>query len=109
MGIGFLKKKEAEELESDQEFSQNKELRKLKKSELLEIMLKQGEEIDSLRARVKELEAEVAEKQAEMERHEFEIKKFGSIAEASLQVTNIFQEAEKAAKIYLENLRRRYG
>lgn len=109
MSIGFLKKKEAEELESGQEFSQNKELRKLKKSELLEIMLKQGEEIDSLRARVKELEAEVAEKQAEMERHEFEIKKFGSIAEASLQVTNIFQEAEKAAKIYLENLRRRYG
>lgn len=109
MNIGFSKKKEAEELESGQEFSQNKELRKLKKSELLEIMLKQGEEIDSLRARVKELEAEVAEKQAEMERHEFEIKKFGSIAEASLQVTNIFQEAEKAAKIYLENLRRRYG
>ena len=98
MSIGFLKKKEAEELESGQEFSQNKELRKLKKSELLEIMLKQGEEIDSLRARVKELEAEVAEKQAEMERHEFEIKKFGSIAEASLQVTNIFQEAEKAAR-----------
>lgn len=109
MGIGFLKKNEAEELNSGLEFSQNKELRKLKKSELLEIMLKQGEEIDSLRARVKELEAEVAEKQAEMERHEFEIKKFGSIAEASLQVTNIFQEAEKAAKIYLENLRRRYG
>ena len=109
MGIGFLKKNEAEELDSGLEFSQNKELRKLKKSELLEIMLKQGEEIDNLRARVKELEAEVAEKQAEMERHEFEIKKFGSIAEASLQVTNIFQEAEKAAKIYLENLRRRYG
>lgn len=109
MGIGFLKKNEAEELDSGLEFSQNKELRKLKKSELLEIMLKQGEEIDSLRARVKELEAEVAEKQEEMERHEFEIKKFGSIAEASLQVTNIFQEAEKAAKIYLENLRRRYG
>ena len=109
MNIDFLKKKEAEALESGQEFSQNKDLRKLKKSELLEIMLKQGEEIDSLRARVKELEAEVAEKQAEMERHEFEIKKFGSIAEASLQVTNIFQEAEKAAKIYLENLRRRYG
>lgn len=109
MGIGFLKKNEAEELDSGLEFSQNKELRKLKKSELLEIMLKQGEEIDRLRARVEELETEVAEKEAEMERHEFEIQKFGSIAEASLQVTDIFQEAEKAARIYLENLRRRYG
>lgn len=73
------------------------ELLKLKKRELLEIMLQQGEEIDRLRARVEELE-----------KYEFEIEKFGSIAEASLQVTNIFEEAEKAAKIYLENLRRRY-
>ncbi len=83
-------------------------LLKLKKRELLEIMLKQGEEIDNLRARVAELEDEVAAKEAELEKHEFEIEKLGSIAEASLQVTDIFQEAEKAAKIYLENLRRRY-
>lgn len=109
MSIGFSKKKETEEIDSAEEIFQTKELRKMKKTELLEIMLKQGEEIDRLRARVEELEAEVAEKEAEMERHEFEIQKFGSIAEASLQVTNIFQEAEKAAKIYLENLRRRYG
>ena len=109
MSIGFAKKKETEEIDSAEEIFQTKELRKMKKTELLEIMLKQGEEIDRLRARVEELEAEVAEKEAEMERHEFEIKKFGSIAEASLQVTDIFQEAEKAARIYLENLRRRYG
>ena len=109
MSIGFSKKKETEEIDSAEEIFQTKELRKMKKTELLEIMLKQGEEIDRLRARVEELEAEVAEKEAEMERHEFEIQKFGSIAEASLQVTDIFQEAEKAARIYLENLRRRYG
>ena len=72
-------------------------------------MLKQGEEIDTLRARIEELEAEVAAKEAELQKHEFDIQKLGSIAEASLQVTNIFEEAEKAAKIYLENLRRRYG
>lgn len=109
MSIGFSKKKETEEIDSAEEIFQTKELRKMKKTELLEIMLKQGEEIDRLRARVEELETEVAEKEAEMERHEFEIQKFGSIAEASLQVTDIFQEAEKAARIYLENLRRRYG
>ena len=87
----------------------NKDLLKLKKRELLEIMLKQGEEIDNLRARITELENEVAAKEAELQRHDFEIQEFGSIAEASLQVTNIFEEAEKAAKIYIENLRRRYG
>lgn len=87
----------------------NKDLLKLKKRELLEIMLKQGEEIDNLRARITELENEVAAKEAELQKHDFEIQKIGSIAEASLQVTNIFEEAEKAAKIYIENLRRRYG
>ena len=77
------------------------ELLKLKKRELLEIMLKQGEEIDALRNRVAELEAQ-------LNKREFDLQKVGSIAQASLQVTNIFEEAEKAAKIYLENIRRQY-
>ena len=77
------------------------QLQKLKKKEILEIMLRQGEEIDALRTRVAELEAELAKR-------DFEMEKVGSIAEASLRVTDIFEEAEKAAKIYLENIRRRY-
>lgn len=76
-------------------------LDKLKKKELLEIMLAQGEEIDALRARVTELEAQLADR-------ELQFQNIGSIAEASLQVTDIFKEAEKAAAIYLENIRRRY-
>ncbi len=76
-------------------------LDKLKKKELLEIMLAQGEEIDALRARVAELEAQLEDRQLQFQ-------KVGSIAEASLQVTDIFKEAEKAAAIYLENIRRRY-
>lgn len=76
------------------------DLSKLKKRELLEIMLAQGKEIDSLRERVAELEAQLASR-------EFEFSKIGSIAEASLAVTDIFKEAEKAANIYIENIRRR--
>ena len=74
------------------------DLSKLKKRDLLEIMLRQGEEIDSLRAQVADLEAK-------LEDREFAINKAGSIAEASLAVTDIFKEAEKAAMIYLENIR----
>ena len=76
------------------------DLSKLKKHDLLEIMLAQSKEIDSLRERVAELEAQ-------LESREFEFSKIGSIAEASLAVTNIFKEAEKAAVIYIENIRRR--
>ena len=76
------------------------DLSKLKKHDLLEIMLAQSKEIDNLRDRVAELEAQ-------LEVREFEFNKIGSIAEASLAVTNIFKEAEKAAVIYIENIRRR--
>ena len=111
MAIDFKKKINKTEKPSDgvSAGSGSPELTKLKKREILEIMLKQGEEIDNLRARIAELENELASKEAELAKHEFEIQKFGSIAEASLQVTDIFKEAEKAARIYLENLRRRYG
>lgn len=75
------------------------ELAKLKKKDLLEIMLRQGEEIDALRARVADLEARLADR-------EFTISKAGSIAEASLALTGIFEEAQKAAELYIFNLER---
>ena len=85
---------------STSDAGEQRDLSKLKKKELLEILLKQGEEIDRLREQVAELEARLADR-------EFDFDKVGSIAEASLAVTDIFKEAEKAAKIYLENIRRR--
>ena len=87
--------------ESSEEDSEGYNLSRMKKKELLEIMLAQGKEIDALRARVAELESQLANR-------EFEFSKIGSIAEASLAVTNIFKEAEEAARIYLENIRRSY-
>lgn len=76
------------------------DLSKLKKHELLEIMLAQSKEIDRLRDKVADLESQLANR-------EFEFSKIGSIAEASLAVTDIFKEAERAAVIYIENIRRR--
>ena len=76
-----------------------KELLKLKKSELLEIMLAQSKEIDSLRAQLEEANAELRDKRIAIEES-------GSIAEASLKLTKIFEEAQKAADLYLENVKR---
>ena len=64
-------------------------------------MLAQGKEIDRLRAQVYDLEKQLAD-------HNFQFSQIGSIAEASLAVTKIFEEAEKAAKIYLYNIRRQH-
>lgn len=76
------------------------DLARLKKKDLLEIMLKQGEEIDKLREQVADLQARLDDRYIEMD-------KLGSIAEASLALTKVFEEADKAARIYLENIRRR--
>ena len=75
------------------------DLSKLSKKDLLEIMLKQGEEIDALRAEVQELKDK-------LEAREIDINRVGSLAEASLAVTEIFKEADKAAMTYLTNLKR---
>ena len=75
------------------------DLSRLKKRDLLEIMLRQGEEIDALRLRIAELERALADQTVQFDR-------IGSLAEASLQITKVFEEADKAAKIYLENVRR---
>ena len=61
-------------------------------------MLRQSEEIDSLRAEVNSLKAQLNDRDLKFNR-------IGSIAEASLAVTKIFEEAEKAAVLYLENIR----
>ena len=87
----FNKKKKEESFEND--------LAKLKKKDLLEIMLKQGEEIDALRAQVADL-------QKQLDSRQFELSRIGSIAEASLVVTNVFEEAQKAALVYLQNVKR---
>ena len=96
--MSILKKKEDK---ANKKENGDKDLTKLKKKEILEIMVRQGEEIDRLNARIAELEKE-------LEENKIEIDKVGSIAEASLAVTKVFEEADKAARIYLENVRRKY-
>ena len=79
-----------------------KELLKLKRSEMLEIMLAQSREIDKLRKELKETKAQLEDRR-------IKIRNAGSLAEASLQLTNIFAEAQKAADLYVENVKRSTG
>ena len=79
-----------------------KDFRKLKRLELYEIMLAQAEEIDDLRA-------QLATAKKELENKRIDIQQSGSIAEASLKLTNVFEEAQKAADLYLSNIKRETG
>lgn len=75
-----------------------KELRRLKRSDLYEIMLAQSEEIDRLRQELVVLEQKLDDKRVLIE-------KSGTLAEASLALTSIFEEAQKAADLYLYNIK----
>ena len=79
-----------------------KDFRKLKRVELYEIMLAQAEEIDDLRA-------QLAAAKKELKNKRIDIQRSGSIAEASLKLTKIFEEAQKAADLYLSNIKKEPG
>lgn len=78
----------------------DKELRKLKREDLLELLLQQSREIERLQQ-----ELEQAREQAQQSG---EIclapENAGNLAEAALQVSNVFQEAQKAADAYLADI-----
>lgn len=77
--------------------ARRRDLNKLKRQELLEIMLAQGREIDRLREQVADL-------QEQLDDRTIAIEKAGSIAKASLALTKVFEEAQKAADLYLYNV-----
>lgn len=89
-----------ESASADSRKAEEKSLKKLKRSELLEIMLAQSREIDSLREEIEELKAKLADR-------EIKVEKAGSLAEASLELTRVFEEAQKAVDLYVYNIRNR--
>lgn len=76
-----------------------KELKKLNRKQLLELLLQQTEYADSLQVQLDQTKQEL-EKRVLLE------KEAGSIAEASLKLNGVFESAQAAADLYLENIRR---
>ncbi|MCQ2500401.1 MAG: DNA repair protein [Lachnospiraceae bacterium] len=75
-----------------------KELRKLSRADLLELLLHSERELEQ----VKQQLAEVTE---ELHRKEIMISEAGSIADAAIALNGVFAKAQMAADQYLENVR----
>ena len=75
-----------------------RELKKMNRSELIEIIYAQQKEEHELRDKIKQLEEKLTEKNIILE-------KSGSIAEASLRLNKIFEDAQAAADQYVESVR----
>lgn len=76
----------------------DKELKRLSRAELLEMLLEQTR-------RAEALQAQLDQKNEELKQREIMIEKSGSIAEAALKLNGVFEAAQKAADQYLENVK----
>ena len=72
-----------------------KELKKLNRYQLLELLIVQTERADKLQTKLEEAEKQLNEKDLKMT-------SLGSIAEASLQLAGVFQAAQAAADLYID-------
>ncbi len=82
-----------------------KDLRRLKRVELLDMLIEQGRLVDAQAEEITKLKEEVEELNRKLEERKVDLENTGSIAEASLRIAKVFMAAEDAAKIYLENLK----
>ena len=77
-----------------------KDLKKLNRYQLLELLIVQTSRADKLQARLEEVEKQLNEKDLKMT-------SLGSIAEASLQLGGVFQAAQAAADLYIAEAKKK--
>jgi light-regulated signal transduction histidine kinase (bacteriophytochrome) len=78
----------------------DKELARLGRRELLELLIQQSKEMA-------QLQQELDEAKAQLARREIAIESCGTLAEAALKLSGIFEAADAAVAQYLENIKRR--
>lgn len=76
----------------------NNELKKLSRSELIDILLEQD-------GMIEELKIQLEEANLALESKKMKIDKAGTLAEASLLISGVLEAAQSAADVYLENIR----
>ena len=76
----------------------DRELRKLKRVELLELLVEQAAEMEELRRELKEA-------REALQNREILLAESGTLAEAALRINEVFAAADRAAQDYLHNVR----
>ncbi len=76
------------------------ELKKLRREDLLMILIDQQRQIDSLTKKLKRREAK-------LENRRVAIEESGNLAEAALRLNNVYETAQKSADLYVKEMRAR--
>lgn len=77
-----------------------KELKKLSRRDLLEILLEQSRQMQQLQEQLEDAQQKLASRKLELD-------KAGSIAEAALQLNGVYEAAQAACQQYIENMKDR--
>lgn len=80
----------------------DRELKKLSRGDLLQMLLEQSREVQALKERLAAAERALEDRSIRLE-------KAGSIAEAALQLNGVFEAAQVACRQYVENITRISG
>ena len=75
----------------------DKELKKLNRAELLELLLVQTREAERLRKRLESAEAALSDQQ-------LKVQKAGDLAHAALEINGVMEAVQAAAQQYLDNI-----
>ena len=78
----------------------NKDLRRLGRRELLELLLTLSQENEALTEKVAQLQKQLDERNIQIEQS-------GTLAEASLKLSGVFQAAQAACDQYCENMKKK--
>lgn len=76
-----------------------KEIKKLSRTDLLQMLIDQGEEIEKLKAELEKAEEELRER-------EIKLSEAGSIAEAAIAINGVFEAAQAASVQYVESVKK---
>lgn len=76
----------------------DRELRRLSRAELLEMLLEQMEENEKLNQRLEKMQEKLADRR-------IIIGQSGTMAEAALKLNGVFEAADQAVRQYMENIR----
>lgn len=76
-----------------------KELKRLTRAELLEMLLAQTQESERLRERLEVAQAQLADR-------ELKLSQSGDLAQAAMAVNGVMEAAQAAARQYLDNIQR---
>lgn len=86
----------------------NRDLRKFKRTELLEILLDQSKENEKQKKQIEELQLQIAELKGQLEDRTIRMNKAGTIAEAAFLLNGVYDTTQAAAQQYLDGLENLY-